>query len=77
MIKNEVGAIFLLPDFHSQGIGKQLMDMVAELFEELEVEVFEKNKIGRKFYDHYGFTFLKKHLHEETEEALLRLCYKK
>ncbi|MEO1260183.1 MAG: N-acetyltransferase [Bacteroidota bacterium] len=77
MIKNEVGAIFLLPAFHGEGIGKQLMDTVAELFDELEVEVFEKNKIGRKFYDRYGFTFLKKHLHEETGEELLRLKFVK
>ena len=77
MIKNEVVVIFLLPAFHGQGIGNQLMDTVAELFDELEVEVFEKNKIGRKFYDRYGFTFLNEHLHEETGEELLRMRFKK
>ena len=77
MIENEVGAIFLLPAFHGQGIGKKLMDTVAEIYKELEVEVFEKNKIGRAFYDRYGFTFLKKLMHEETGEELLRLKYKK
>ena len=77
MIKNEVGAVFILPEFQRQGIGKKLMDTVAELHEELEVEVFEKNKNGRRFYERYGFVFLKKHLHEETGEVLFRLRFKR
>lgn len=75
MIKNEVGAIFLLPEFHGNGIGKKLMDTVAEIHKTLEVEVYEKNKIGRDFYERYGFVFMKKHVHEETGEVLLRLKY--
>ena len=75
MIGNEVGAIFLKPAFHGRGIGLQLMNLVAQLHETLEVEVFEKNLIGRSFYKKYGFKEIKKHIHQETGFKLLRLKF--
>ncbi len=75
MIGNEVGAIFLEPTFHGQGIGKAMMDWVAKRYETLEVEVFKDNKIGRAFYDRYGFQFLKEYFHEATKAIVLRLKY--
>lgn len=75
MMGNEVGAIFLLPSFHGKGIGTKLMNHVAQFHEILEVEVFEKNSIGRAFYAKYGFEFIKKHVHSVTGEVLLRLRY--
>lgn len=75
MMGNEVGAIFLLPSFHGKGIGTKLMNHVAQFHEILEVEVFEKNSIGRAFYERYGFEFIKKHVHDATGEVLLRLRY--
>lgn len=77
MIGNEVGAIFVSPEKHGRGIGKNLMDHVRELHDELEVEVFKDNKIGRAFYDKYGFKIIKEHLHEETGDRLLRMKFKK
>ena len=56
MLDNEIGGLFVLPDHHSKGIGSQLVNFVRKLHKELEVEVFEKNLIGRSFYDKYGFT---------------------
>ncbi len=75
MIGNEVGAIFLKPKFHGLGIGAKLMNHVTQFHDELEVEVFEKNAVGRAFYDKYGFKFMKKHRHQETGFELLRLKY--
>ncbi len=75
MIKNEVGAIFVRPEMHGQKIGFELMNYVADLYKELEVEVFEQNKIGRAFYDRYGFTFLHKYVHDETGDVVLRMKY--
>ena len=73
MMGNEVGAIFVRPNFHGQGIGRALMDTVAKLHPTLEVEVFERNKLGRAFYDKYGFEIVKNHIHEETKQSLLRM----
>lgn len=75
LMGNEVGAIFLDPEFQGAGIGKSLMDKARELHETLEVEVFKANSIGRKFYDRYGFQFLAESIHEPTDQAVLRLKF--
>ncbi len=76
MMGNEVGALFVKPDCQGRGIGTGLMDHVAFLHEELEVEVFKKNTIGRAFYDKYGFKLLEQHTHEETGFDLLRMRFR-
>ena len=77
MIENEIGGLFVIPNNHSKGIGTQLVNKVKELHNELEVEVFEKNKIGRAFYDKYGFTQIKKYFHKESHSEMLRLKFVK
>ncbi|RVU83344.1 GNAT family N-acetyltransferase [Leucothrix sargassi] len=75
LMGNEVGAIFLQPNYHGQGIGKALMDKAQEIHGDLEVEVFKVNSIGRNFYLKYGFEQLEEKLHEPTEQAVLRLKF--
>lgn len=75
MMGNEVGAIFVRPEFHGKRIGKNLMDLVAGLYGELEVEVFAENLIGRAFYDRYGFKVYKEHFHKLTGHKLLRMKF--
>ena len=75
MIGNEVGAIFLDPEYHGMGIGKSLMDKAQELHGVLEVEVFKENPIGRKFYAAYGFEHLSESVHEATNQNVLRLKF--
>ena len=76
LIGNEVGAIFVHPDYQGQGIGRALMDQAASLRDELVLDVFEENAIGRRFYDRYGFQFESKHLHDDTGHMQFRLSYK-
>ena len=75
LMGNKVGAIFLQPNCHSKGVGKELMDKAQELHGDLEVEVFKENSIGRKFYSRYGFEFLEETLHEPTGQQVLRLKF--
>ena len=75
LMGNEVGAIFLHPDFHGMGVGKALMDKAQELHGDLEVEVFKRNTIGRNFYSRYGFEHLEEKLHEPTGQQVLRLKF--
>jgi len=77
MMGNEVGAIFVRPDYHGMGIGRQLMDFVSDFHDVMEVEVFERNSVGRAFYDKYGFELIEELIHKETNNRLLRLRYKK
>ncbi len=75
LIGNEVGAIFLQPKHHGEGLGKALMDKAQAIHGNLEVEVFKENTIGRKFYSRYGFEFLEEKRHELTGQQVLRLRY--
>lgn len=75
MIDNEVGAIFVRPEKQGKGIGKVLMDFVSQFHKTLEVEVFKENKIGRGFYDAYGFKKMKEYVHDETQQIVFRMKY--
>lgn len=69
----EVGAIFVDPQYQRQGIGRALMDHARDLRGNLELDVFKENRIGRAFYDHYGFKVIAEHLHEASGQLQLRL----
>ncbi|MGQ0553231.1 MAG: GNAT family N-acetyltransferase [Planctomycetota bacterium] len=73
LLGNEVGAIFVDPEFHRSGIGRALMDRARTARGELEVEVFERNRLGRAFYAKLGFEFLHQKVHEQTGFEVLRL----
>ena len=75
MIANEIGGLFVLPNSHSKGIGTKLVNFIKKENSELEVEVFEKNRIGRAFYDKYGFKLIKKYFHKESGNDVLRLKF--
>jgi len=75
LIGNEVGGLFVDPSIHSHGIGRSLMDKAKKIHGDLVVEVFEKNTIGRAFYDRYGFTQKSRYLHEESGCVMLKLTY--
>jgi len=53
------------------------MNHVSGFNEELEVEVFERNVKGRSFYEQYGFEQVKKHVHQETGQVLVRMKFSK
>ena len=75
LIGDEVGGLFVDPDFHRKGIGRALVDHVLAQCGQLEVVVFPENVIGRMFYDRYGFKPLKKLVHEQTGHSVLRMRY--
>ncbi|MCP3925233.1 MAG: GNAT family N-acetyltransferase [Desulfobacterales bacterium] len=76
MLDNEIGGLFVLPNNHSTGIGTKLVDFIKKERSDLEVEVFDKNIIGRAFYYKYGFKRIKKYNHKESGNKVLRLKLK-
>ncbi len=76
LIGNEVGAIFVHPNIQGRGIGRALMDHAAVLRDDLFLDVFEDNAVGRRFYDRYGFRFEHKHVHEQSGHMQIRLTYR-
>lgn len=75
MMENEIGGLFVSTKYHGKGIGTQLVNFIKERFPVLEVEVFEKNKIGRSFYSKYGFHQIDTYFHEPSQEQVLRLKF--
>jgi len=75
LLGNEVGALFVEPDYHGKGAGKALMDKAVEIYKNIELEVFKYNSIGRKFYARYGFKPIAETIHTETGHPVLRLKY--
>ena len=75
MIGNEIGGLFVYPNQHSKGVGTKLVNFIGKFHRELEVEVFKDNKIGRKFYDKYGFKMMSEYFHEESDQVLLRMKF--
>ena len=73
LVGDEIGGLFLEPSHHGQGLGRALVDHAASIKDNLYVEVFEKNVIGRRFYDRYGFVEVNRYLHGASGEMTLRL----
>ena len=75
LMGNEIGGLFVLPEFQNQGIGKALIHFIAVDFAPLLVDVFAKNQSGIRFYEKMGFFYFQEKIHEETGEMLIRMTY--
>ena len=73
LLGNEIGALFVAPDFQRSGIGCALVNRARALLGELEVEVFERNPLGRAFYAKLGFELIHQKVHDQTGLEVLRL----
>lgn len=73
MTGNEIGGLFVSPKSQSKGIGTSLVNHIKQFHKALEVEVFEQNKIGKPFYEKYGFEVLREYIHEETAQKVIRM----
>ncbi|WP_025031393.1 GNAT family N-acetyltransferase [Nitratireductor aquibiodomus] len=75
LLGNQVGGLFLDPQFHGRGLGRALMDDALARMGTLELDVFVKNDIGRRFYERYGFIVVDERIDPPTGEPLLHLRY--
>ncbi|HEY5624078.1 MAG TPA: GNAT family N-acetyltransferase [Gammaproteobacteria bacterium] len=75
LIGNEVGAIFVHPNYQGRGIGRALMDHAVDLRGSLFLDVFRENVMGRRFYDRYGFRLAHEHIHEDTDHVQMRMIF--
>ncbi|GAA3613532.1 GNAT family N-acetyltransferase [Flavivirga amylovorans] len=73
MIENEIGGLFVNPNYHSKGIGTALVNHINQFHQSLEVEVFNENKIGKPFYEKHGFKTFKEYIQEGTNQKVLRM----
>jgi putative acetyltransferase len=75
LVENEIGGLFLDPDFHGQGMGRAMVDMAVAQKGPLKVEVFKDNTIGRRFYNTYGFRETEEFIHEASGQITLRMSF--
>jgi putative acetyltransferase len=73
MIGDEIGGLFLDPAYHGHGHGRAMVDHVVEIKGPLRVEVFKDNKVGRPFYERYGFEFAEEYLHEQSGAVTVKM----
>ncbi|WP_303317449.1 GNAT family N-acetyltransferase [Flavivirga abyssicola] len=73
MIENEIGGLFVNPNYHSKGIGTALVNHINQFHKKLEVEVFNENKIGKPFYEKHGFKTFKTYIQEGKNQKVLRM----
>ncbi len=73
MSGNEVGGIFVTPEYQNRGVGRALLDYVAASRSYLELDVFKANTTARRFYELYGFRLVNEHVNDRTSFAELRL----
>ncbi|MGG7056398.1 acetyltransferase [Nitrosomonas sp. ANs5] len=52
---NKMEALFLAPEFHGRGIGRQMVRYAQSLHPALTVDVNEQNTAARQFYEACGF----------------------
>ena len=76
MLEDEVGGLFVGSDYQRSGIGKALIDYVRSSREFLELNVFEENLIGRRFYEKNGFRKIGRRVDRETGRIQHRLRLK-
>jgi putative acetyltransferase len=77
LIGDEIGGLFLDPSCHGRGLGKAMADYAVSLHGQLRAEVFEKNAIGRRFYDRYGFVETTRYTHEASSEVTIKMVMPK
>lgn len=50
-----IGALFVSPELHGRGIGRQLLERLKQTHDQLQLGVYEANPDARRLYDRAGF----------------------
>ena len=75
LVDDEIGGLFLDPDYHGRGLGKDMVDRAVAEKGAMTVEVFKLNSIGRRFYNAYGFEYTDEGLHDPTGQIIVRMSF--
>lgn len=70
----EIGGLFVDPSRHRRGYGIALVDHAVAIKGPLTVEVFRNNRIGRPFYERYGFALVAEERHEPSGQIVLKMA---
>ncbi|WP_410012967.1 N-acetyltransferase [Sodalis sp. C49] len=76
MMEQFVGAVFVAPRYHRQGIGQALMTRVKQRYPVLTLEVYQLNRAACHFYYRQDFREIGKAFNAETGHMLLTLQWR-
>jgi len=76
LLDTHIGGLFLDPLFHGLGLGRALVDHAVRKKGPLSVEVFRENRIGRRFYNAYGFVETGDYFHEASRQVSVKMSMK-
>ena len=62
-----VGALYVVPEARSAGIGKRLLDMAKANRDWISLWVYEKNKHARKFYQREGLIEVTREIEDDSK----------
>lgn len=73
MVEDEIGGLFLDPALHGRGLGRAMVDFIRPRKGQLHLDVFERNAVGRPFYDRYGFREVGRYRHDGSGETTIKM----
>lgn len=74
---NYIAGIFVSSAFQSKGIGKQLLQYVKRMKNELTLNVYKKNVRAVQFYQRENFCIIRENIDESTNETEYEMVWKK
>lgn len=72
---NEIGGLFVDPDYQNKGIGKELIDFLKSEYPLLHVKVYAKNRKALAFSVRLGFVIDGAIKHRHNEEVMYTMIW--
>ena len=72
-----IAGIFIKKEYQREGIGNKLIDYIKSKYENITLDVYNKNEKALNFYYKNNFKILDSKIDEETKELEYTLFYKK
>ena len=72
-----IAGIFIKKEYQREGIGNKLIDYIKSKYENITLDVYNKNEKALNFYYKNNFKVLDSKIDEETKELEYTLFYKK
>lgn len=77
MDEGYINGLFVEKDSRGMGIGTKLLEYVYDIYDFLELDVFENNIGAIQFYEDHKFKKLREEVNEDLGEVEYRMYYKK
>ena len=72
-----IDELYIKKEYRSNGIGKKLIDYVKNQYDELSLNIFQKNSRGISFYLKNGFKIVEENVEDFTNEKGYYMLWKK